>query len=242
MTKKYNTATVAKTNLHMARLLGVRLPASPLPPALDDTFKTVSYRGLQKKTLTNRKVTQNASFCSLLLKSRRRLSLLESCDTFLSEPLGADQCRASTFGSSSCSCLGAPDGCRWARPDSTRTAGRQVGNSVGPIPGPRTHDQHREKDREMLARGKELDGDKDKLLMEYQQDTDTDADMDMDIESDQLGEFNQKLKDSVDEPQRLSRRESLRESLRAWLRVQVCLRESQGSIVWIQVCISVSTH
>ena len=94
----------------------------------------------------------------------------------------------------------------------------------------REHDQHREKDREMLARRKGLDGDNDKLLVEYQQDTDTDADMDMDSETDQPGEFNQQLKDCVDEPRRASRRvprrESLRESLRAWLRVQVCLRES----------------
>ena len=92
----------------------------------------------------------------------------------------------------------------------------------------REHDQHREKDREMLARGKELDGDNDKLLVEYQQDTDTDDDMEKDSETDQLGEFNQELKDCVDVPRRVSRRVLRRESLRAWLRVQVCLRVSHG--------------
>ena len=95
----------------------------------------------------------------------------------------------------------------------------------------REHDQH----REMLARRKELDGDNDKLLVKCQQDPDTDADMSMDSETDQSGEFDQELKDCVDEPRRVLRRESLRESLRAWLRDQVCLRESlQGSVrVWI---------
>ena len=103
----------------------------------------------------------------------------------------------------------------------------------------REHDQHREKDRQMLARGKELDGDNDKLLVEYQQDTDINADMEKDSETDKLGEFNQELKDCVDGPRRVSRRvprrESLLESLRAWLRVQVCLRESsQGSILSVE--------
>ena len=44
----------------------------------------------------------------------------------------------------------------------------------------------------MLPRVKELDGDVDKLLAEYQQD--------IGIEAGQLGEFNQELKDCVDEP------------------------------------------
>ena len=69
----------------------------------------------------------------------------------------------------------------------------------------------------MLARGKELDGDNDKLLVENQQDPDTYADMNMDHEADQPGDFNQELKDCVAEPRRVLRRESLR----AWLRVQV---------------------
>ena len=61
----------------------------------------------------------------------------------------------------------------------------------------------REKDREMLARMKEFDGDM----------------------------------DCVGESRRVRRRGSLRESFRAWLRVQVCLRESlQGSFrVWVRV-------
>ena len=50
------------------------------------------------------------------------------------------------------------------------------------------HKQH----REMLTRVKEFDGDVDKLLAEYQQD--------IGIESRQLGEFNQELKDCVAEP------------------------------------------
>ena len=77
----------------------------------------------------------------------------------------------------------------------------------------------------MLARGKDLDGDSESLV-EYQQDRDTDDDMNMDSETDQLGEFNQELKDCVAEPRRVSRRVLRRESLRAWLRVQVCLLES----------------
>ena len=55
----------------------------------------------------------------------------------------------------------------------------------------RETDQHRGKDRERLSRGKELD-------------TDTNADMDMNIETDQLGLFNQELKDCVDESRRVS--------------------------------------
>ena len=86
----------------------------------------------------------------------------------------------------------------------------------------RDDESHREKDREMLARVKEFDGDDDKLLAEYQQNTDADIDIDIDIESKLPRlEFDQGLKDCVDVPRRVSRRvlrrESLRESLRAWL-------------------------
>ena len=42
-----------------------------------------------------------------------------------------------------------------------------------------------------------------------------DADMNVDRETDRLGEFNQELKDCVDEPRRVSRRVPLREWLRA---------------------------
>ena len=51
----------------------------------------------------------------------------------------------------------------------------------------------REKDREMLERVKEFDGDDDKLLVEYQQDIG--IDIDRDIESCQPGEFDHELKD-----------------------------------------------
>ena len=108
------------------------------------------------------------------------------------------------------------DGCRWARPGSTRTAGGQAGNSVGRT---REHDQHRE-DREKLARGTELDGNNEKLTVEYQPESDTG--------DDQPGEFNQELNDCVAEPRRVSRRVLRRASLRLWLRVQVCLRESHA--------------
>ena len=86
-----------------------------------------------------------------------------------------------------------------------------------------------EQHREMLARVKEFDGDVDKLLAEYQQD--------IGIESGQHGEFNQELKDCVDEPRRVSRRVPRQESLRTWLRVQMCLRESLRK--WIRVWIRV---
>ena len=80
----------------------------------------------------------------------------------------------------------------------------------------------------MLARVKEFVGDDDKLLAEYQQYTDADIDIDIDIESGQPGDFDQELKDCVEEPRRVLRRvlrrESPRESLRARLRVQVCLQ------------------
>ena len=103
-------------------------------------------------------------------------------------------------------------------------------------------ESHREKDREMLARVKEFLGDDHKVLAEYQQDTD--ADIDIDIESGQPGEFDQELKDCVEEPRRVSRRVQRRESLRMWLRVQVCLRESlRGSFrVWLRVWIRVCLH
>ena len=96
----------------------------------------------------------------------------------------------------------------------------------------REHEQH----REMLTRVKEFDGDVDKLLAEYQQD--------IGIESGQRGEFNQELKDCVAEPRRVSRREPRRESLRMWLRVPVCLRESLRGLfrVWIRVRRRVCLH
>ena len=76
----------------------------------------------------------------------------------------------------------------------------------------REHDQHREKDREMLARGKGLDGDINKLLVEYQQDTDFGIESELPkLEFDQ--KFNQGLKDCVDELRRVSRRVLRRESL-----------------------------
>ena len=100
----------------------------------------------------------------------------------------------------------------------------------------REHDQHREKDGEMLARVKEFDGDNDKLLVKYQQDTDNDVHMDIEAES------TQELKDCVDELRRESRRvlrhESLRESLRAWLRVQVSRVASRmDSVVYLFKCV-----
>ena len=74
----------------------------------------------------------------------------------------------------------------------------------------------------MLARGKEFDGDVDKLLAEYQQDINIGIESEfLKLEFDQ--EFNQELKDCVDEPRRVSQRVPRQESLRMWLRVQVCL-------------------
>ena len=107
----------------------------------------------------------------------------------------------------------------------------------------RGHHQHREKDRGMLARVKELVGDDDKLLVEYQLDIDIDIESELPkLEFDQ--EFDQELEDCVEVPRRVSRRvlrlASLRESRRAWLRVQVCLRGSFR--VWLRVCIHVSTR
>ena len=102
----------------------------------------------------------------------------------------------------------------------------------------REHDQHREEDREMLARGKELNGDNDKLLVEYQQDTDIGIESELPkLEFDQ--EFNQGLKDCVDELRRVSRRVPRRESLTIWFRVQVRLRESLRESLreWIRECI-----
>ena len=75
--------------------------------------------------------------------------------------------------------------------------------------------------------------------------TEFDGDVDIGIESKLPKlEFDQELKDCVAESRRVLRRESPRESLRAWPRVQVCLRESlQGSFrVWIRVCIQVCLH
>ena len=74
----------------------------------------------------------------------------------------------------------------------------------------REHDQHRDK----LARGSELDGDN-----ECRQDIDIGIESELfKLECDQ--EFNQQLKDYIDELQRVSRRVLRRESLRAWLRVR----------------------
>ena len=98
-------------------------------------------------------------------------------------------------------------------------------------------ESHREKDREVQARVKEFVGDDDKLLTEYQQDRDADSDIDIDIESDQPGEFDQELKDCVDEPRRVSRRVLRRESLRAWLRVHV-----SSSVAWLRARIQVWLH
>ena len=92
----------------------------------------------------------------------------------------------------------------------------------------REHEQH----RAMRAPVKECHGDVNKLLVEYQQD--------IGIESGQPEEFNQELKDCVDEPRRGSQRVPRLESLRMWLRVQVCLRESLR--VWIPVWIRVWTR
>ena len=88
----------------------------------------------------------------------------------------------------------------------------------------------------MLARVKEFDGDVDKLLAEYQQD--------IGIETGQLGGVNLELKDCVDEPRRVSQRVPRQESLRIWLRVQVCLRESLRLWirVWLRVWIRVCLH
>ena len=87
------------------------------------------------------------------------------------------------------------------------------------------HEQH----REMLARVKEFDGDVDKLLREYQQD--------IGIETGQPGEFNQELKDCVDESRRVSPRVPRQESFRLWLR---CVFGSRfGLQVWIRVWLQV---
>ena len=68
---------------------------------------------------------------------------------------------------------------------------------------------HRETDWEFLARVKEFDGDGDKLL----------AECPADIERDQLGEFDQEIKECAAESRRVLRRDSLRERLRVRLRV-----------------------
>ena len=88
----------------------------------------------------------------------------------------------------------------------------------------------------MLARGSELAGDNDELLVECQQDIGIESEL-FKLECDQ--EFSQELKDCIDELQRVSRRVLRRASLQPWHRVQVYLRVShQGSVrVWIQVCL-----
>ena len=83
-------------------------------------------------------------------------------------------------------------------------------------------ESHREKDLEMLARVKEVDGDDDKMLVEYQQDIDIDIGIGAELPK---LKFDQELKDCVEVPRRVLRRASPRESLRAWLRVQVCPRD-----------------
>ena len=84
----------------------------------------------------------------------------------------------------------------------------------------REHDQH----REMLARGKEFDGDNDKLLVEYQQDIDIGNESELPKLDQQLGDFNQELKDM--------RRVLRRESLRTWLPIQMCLQQSPQGAGW----------
>ena len=94
-----------------------------------------------------------------------------------------------------------------------------------PMPD-RDRKSHCEKDREMLARVKEFDGDDDKLLVEYQQDIDIVIGIESklpNLEFDQ--EFGQELKDCVKVPRRVSRRVLRRESRRESLRAQVCLQE-----------------
>ena len=90
-----------------------------------------------------------------------------------------------------------------------------------------------------------LDGDNDKLLVEYQQDIDIYIGIESKLpklDFDQV--FDQKLKDCVEVSRRVSGRVLRRESLRAWLRVQVCLPESlRGSFrVWLRVCVQVCLH
>ena len=95
----------------------------------------------------------------------------------------------------------------------------------------------------MLAQGKEFDGDVDKLLAEYQQDISIGIESEfLKLDSDQ--EFNQEHKYCVDEPRRVSQRVPRQESLRMWLRVQVCLWESLRVWirVWIRSCIQVCRH
>ena len=100
----------------------------------------------------------------------------------------------------------------------------------------------------MLARVKEFGGDDDKLSAEHQQDIDIDIGIESThpkLEVDQ--EFDQELKDCVEVARvsrRVLRRESLRESLPAWLRVQVCLPEThrRSFRVWLRVCVQVCLH
>ena len=96
------------------------------------------------------------------------------------------------------------------------------------------HGDREDQHREMLARRKEFDGDNNKFLVEYQQDIDIGNESE--LPKLDPGGFNQELKD----PRRVLRRESLR----TWLQIQVCLRESpQGAVrVWIQVCFQVCLH
>ena len=119
---------------------------------------------------------------------------------------------------------------------STRTAGRRAGNPVGSIPGPRTRPAPREGPRNAGT----IDSDNDKFFVECQQDIDIGIEsefpkLEFDLES------QQEIKDCVDELRRVLRRVLRRESLGAWLRVQVCLRESSqrsvDSNVYSQVCL-----
>ena len=102
----------------------------------------------------------------------------------------------------------------------------------------REHDQHREKDREILARVKEFVGKNDKLFWRSVSRTLTP----MLTWTWTLSQASLRSLIRSSKPRRVSRRvprrESLRESLRAWLRAQVCLRESlRGLIrVWIRAC------
>ena len=62
-TRRCDATLSLKTNLHVAGHLGVRLQASPPPPALDDTqYKLRVIEGSKKITLKNSKVPQMCCF------------------------------------------------------------------------------------------------------------------------------------------------------------------------------------